>query len=165
LLSAVTPLTAVLAPDPINAWADGDDHPCVLEAMKDGVRIRSVNSPVNSDSVVVVRPLLDDGPVAAALAQALMHEGKAYDFDFDFCATHRLVCTEVVYRAYEGIAGVQFDLHRHAGRFALAAGDLLRMALARRYFEVVAVYSQPHAPTLQVGPTAHEIVRHVEGQT
>jgi hypothetical protein len=165
LLSAVTPLTAVLAPDPINAWADGDDHPCVLEAMKDGVRIRSVNSPFNSDSVVVVRPLLDDGQVAAALAQALMHEGKAYDFDFDFCASHRLVCTEVVYRAYEGIAGVQFDLHRHAGRFALAAGDILRMALARRYFEVVAVYSQPHAPTLQVGPTAHEIVRHVEGQT
>jgi hypothetical protein len=164
-LSAVTPVTAVLAPDSANTWADGDDHPCVLEAMKDGVRIRSVNSPFNSDSVVVVRPLLEDAQVALALAQALMHEGKAYDFDFDFCASHRLVCTEVVYRAYEGVAGVQFDLHRHAGRFALAAGDILRMALARRHFEIVAVYSRSHAPTLQIGPPAHEIVHHVEGQS
>jgi hypothetical protein len=163
-LSAVTPFTAVLAPDPANAWADGDDHPCVLEAMKDGVQIRSVNSPFNSDSVVVVRPLLDSSQVAAALAQALMHEGKAYDFDFDFCASHRLVCTEVVYRAFEGIAGVQFDLHRHAGRFALAAGDILRMALARRHFEIIAVYSRPHALTLQTGPPAHEIVNRVEGR-
>jgi uncharacterized protein YycO len=133
--------------------------------MKDGVRIRSVNSPFNSDSVVVVRPLLEDAHVAAALAQALMHEGKAYDFDFDFCASHRLVCTEVVYRAYEGVAGIQFDLRRHAGRFALAAGDILRMALTRRHFEVVAVYSRPHAPALQLGPDAHEIVNRVEGHS
>ena len=131
--------------------------------MKDGVRIRSINSPFNSDSVVVVRPMLEQADVAAALAQALMHEGKPYDFDFDFCASHRLVCTEVIYRAYEGIAGVQFNLHRHAGRFALAAGDLLRMALERRHFEVVAVFSRAHAPTIQIGPAAFEIVNRVEG--
>jgi hypothetical protein len=70
-----------------------------------------------------------------------MHEGKAYDFDFDFCASHRLVCTEVVYRAYEGVAGVQFDLRRHVGRFAFAAGELLSMALTRRHFVFVALYS------------------------
>ncbi len=163
-LASATPLTFVLAPDPANAWADGPQHPCVLEAMKDGVRIRSVNSPFNSDSVVVVRPMLDPQNVALAVAQALMHEGKPYDFDFDFCASHRLVCTEVIYRAYEGIAGVQFDLHRHAGRFALAAGDLLRMALDRRHFEIVAVFSRAHAPTIQTGPAAAEIVRQIEGR-
>jgi Permuted papain-like amidase enzyme, YaeF/YiiX, C92 family len=163
-LSSATPLTAVFAPDPVNAWAEGVEHPCVLEAMKDGVRVRSINSALNSDSVVVIRPLLDSRDVAAALAQALMHEGKPYDFDFDFCASHRLVCTEVIYRAYEGIAGVQFDLHRHAGRFALAAGDLLRMALARRHFEIVAVYSRPHASDLQCDAAATEIVRRIEGR-
>jgi hypothetical protein len=31
-----------------------------------------------------VRPLLDRSEVEKALAQALMHEGKPYDFDFDF---------------------------------------------------------------------------------
>ncbi|MCI0333362.1 MAG: hypothetical protein L0228_09085, partial [Planctomycetes bacterium] len=158
-LSSVTPLTGVLMPNEAHAWSDGAEHPCVLEAMKDGVKIRSINSTLNSDSVVVIRPLLDASQIGCALAQALMHEGKAYDFDFDFCASHRLVCTEVVYRAYEGVAGVQFDLQRHVGRFALSASDLVRMALARRHFELVAAYSPTHAPTVQTGPAAAEVVR------
>ncbi len=162
-LQSATPFTAVLAPDAQNAWAEADEHPCVLEAMKDGVRIRSVNSAFNSDSVVVLRPLLDRCHIELALAQALMHEGKPYDFDFDFCVSHRLVCTEVIYRAYEGMAGVQFNLRRHAGRFALAAGDLLRMALARQCFEVFAVYSPLHAANLQTGAAAVGIVEKVEG--
>jgi hypothetical protein len=137
--------------------------PCALEALKDGVRIRSLDSPLASDSVVVVRPLVDEASVAAALAQAFMHEGKPYDFDFDFCSSHRLVCTEVVYRAYEGVADVQFDLARHVGRFALAAGDLLRMALAKQHFEVVACYSPAHSAALEFGPAAEQIVRGVEG--
>ena len=137
-------------------WPTGTPHPCVLEAQKDGVRIRSMNSPLASDSVVVVRPLLERCHIAAAIAQALMHEGKPYDFDFDFSCSHRLVCTEVIYRAYEGIGGVQFDLRRHVGRFALAAGDILRMALARRHFEVLHVYSPAHSPKIETGPAAAE---------
>jgi hypothetical protein len=166
-LFAATHVTAVLVPDLENAWTDGGVegtlHPCVLEAMKDGVRIRSINSALNSDSVVIVRPLLERSDIESALAQALMHEGKPYDFDFDFCASHRLVCTEVVYRAYEGIAGVQFDLRRHAGRFALAAGDILRMALARRHFEVVAVYVPGKASAIETGDAACDIVQRFEG--
>lgn len=143
-------------------WTDAA-HRSVLEALKDGVRIRPVNSPLASDSIVVVRPLVDEPHVAAALAQALMHEGKPYDYDFDFCSSHRLVCTEVVYRAYEGVADVRFELPRHVGRFALAAGDLLRMALARRHFEVVACYSPAHSTRLEVGPAAAQIVQSREG--
>jgi hypothetical protein len=161
-LRSATEVTAVLTPDPINTWSNGAEHPCVLEAMKDGVRIRSVNSAFNSDSIVVVRPTLEECHVASALAQAFMHEGKPYDFDFDFCASHRLVCTEVVYRAYDGVAGIKFDLRRHAGRFALAAGDLLRMALENNSFRIVAVYSAPHSPSLQLGAAAAEIVARVE---
>jgi hypothetical protein len=149
-------------PSEEHAWVDGPEHPCVLEAMKDGVKIRSVNSPFNSDSIVVVRPQMDNSQIACALAQALMHEGKAYDFDFNFCASHRLVCTEVVYRAYEGVAGVQFDLKRHAGRFALSAADILRMAIAGRFFSLVAVYSPAHGARIETGPTAAEIVSRAE---
>jgi hypothetical protein len=163
-LESATDTTAVLAPNPAHSWANGSEHPCVLEAMKDGVRIRSINSPFNSDSVVIVRPKLEAGHIAAAIAQALMHEGKPYDFDFDFCASHRLVCTEVIYRSYDGIGGIQFELKRHAGRFALAAGDLLRMALDEQHFQIVAVYSPAHSPAVQIGPSATDIVRKFEGR-
>jgi hypothetical protein len=161
-MTSITPLSGVLIPNESQAWSDGAEHPCVLESMKDGVRIRSVNSPFSSDSIVVVRPRMDNAQIACALAQALMHEGKAYDFDFNFCQSHRLVCTEVVYRAYEGVAGVQFDLRRHAGRFALSAAELLRMALAGRFFELVAVYSPAHGARIEQGPAAAAIVASAE---
>jgi hypothetical protein len=162
-LSAAGPATSVLLPNDSHAWADAEPHPCVLEAMKDGVRIRSVNSPFNSDSIVVVRPLLDAKNIAVGLTRALMHEGKPYDFDFDFSVSHRLVCTEVVYRAYEGIGDVRFDLKRHVGRYALAAGDLVTMALSRQHFELLAVYSATHSSGLEVGQAAARIVMGVMG--
>jgi hypothetical protein len=161
-LAAITPLTGVLMPNEANAWSDGDEHPCILEAMKDGVKIRSINSALNSDSVVVIRPLLDASQVGCAMAQALMHEGKAYDFDFNFGQSHRLVCTEVVYRAYEGVGGIQFNLRRHVGRFALAASELVSMALEKRHFELVAVYSPAHAATVQSAEAAIEVIRRVQ---
>jgi hypothetical protein len=144
-------------------WTD-PARPHVLEALKDGVRFRPVDSPLASDAVVVVRPLVDEANLAAALAQGFVHEGKPYDYDFNFCSSHRLVCTEVVYRTYEGVADVQFDLRRHVGRFALAAGDLLRMALVRRHFEIVACYSPAHSAVLESGPVAEQIVRSREGE-
>jgi hypothetical protein len=164
-LAAATPSTAVLHHDEACAWNAGEPHPCVLEAIKDGVRIRSVNSALNSDSVVVIRPIMAPADIALAISRGLMHEGKPYDFDFDFCYSHRLVCTEVVYRAYEGVAGTQFDLRRHVGRFALAAGDLLRMALARRCFEIQAAYVPTRSPQVELGAAAAQIVRRVEGVT
>jgi hypothetical protein len=136
----------------------------VLEAMKDGVRIRPIASPLASDSVVVLRPQLTAEQRGLALAQALLHEGKPYDFDFDFSCSHRMVCTEVVYRAYDGIGGSQFELPRHMGRYALAAGDLLRMALDERLFRVHAVYSPAHDAGLALDLNAASIVRRVEGR-
>ena len=161
-LASATPTTAVLVPCDAT-WPAGRPHPCVIESQKDGVRIRSVNSPLASDSVVVVRPLLDRNHIAAAITQALMQEGKPYDFDFDFSRSHRLVCTGVIYRAFEGVGGVEFELRRHVGRFALAAGDILRMGLSRRHFEIKYVYSPAHSPKIETGPAAEEIVRTVEG--
>jgi hypothetical protein len=137
--------------------------PLVLEAMKDGVRVRSIDSPLASDSVIVLRPKLATPQIACALAQALMHEGKPYDFDFDFSRSHRMVCTEVVYRAFEGVGDVRFELPRHVGRFALAAGDLLRMALAERHFSLIAAYAPADGPTLMFGEAAAEVVRRREG--
>ena len=99
----------------------------VLEALRDGVQIRSIGSPCASDSVVVLRPQLGPQDVARALLRGLSHEGKPYDFDFDFRRSDRLVCTEVVYRAYDGISGLQFPLVRRAGRPTLSGSDLIGM--------------------------------------
>ena len=123
----------------------------VIEALKDGVRHRDLGSPFSNDAVALIRPKLNSSIVDEAIARARTHLGKPYDFDFDFTRSDRLVCTEVVYRSYEGLGGVAFELTRRAGRETLAAEDLLRMAIAGEHFETVVVYCPDHASELKRG--------------
>lgn len=143
---------------------DPDEPRRVLEALKDGVWIRSLNSPFGSDAIVALRPRLAPNDVAQAIARGMFHEGKSYDFDFDFTRSDRLVCTEVVYRSYEGIGGVRFELSRRAGRLTLAAEDLLRMALERNVFEPLAVFAPTRASHLLFASEADDALRATMGQ-
>jgi hypothetical protein len=117
----------------------------VLEARKDGVRFRALADTLGVDAVAVIRPLLGPEAIAEALTEAITHEGKAYNFDFDFFTSDRLVCTEVVYRAYDGAGGgaITISLTERAGRPTLSAEDLLDLAVAGRGFDVVAVCGGP----------------------
>jgi hypothetical protein len=129
----------------------------VLEAKKDGVLFRPLSETLAVDAVAVIRPMLAPHEIALALSQAISHEGKLYDFEFDFFRSDRLVCTEVVYRGYHGVGGLEFQLTSRAGRPTLAAEELLSMALDGRGFASVAVFGAGlHASDLLVGPPARQ---------
>ena len=113
---------------------------CVLEARKDGVLFRPLDDTLNVDACVVLRPKLPIDQIRQALARAMTHHGKRYDFEFDFRRSDRLVCTEVIYRAFHGIGDVEFELKTRAGRVCLSAEDLLDCAVANRFFDVIVVY-------------------------
>jgi hypothetical protein len=115
----------------------------VLEALKDGVLFRPIEETLAVDAVAVIRPQLDGDALSRALGRAARHEGKGYNFDFDFFRADRLVCTEVVYRAYDGLGPIDLELHERSGRPTLAAEDLLDCALEERGFVAVAVCGAP----------------------
>lgn len=131
----------------------------VIESMRDGVWIRSVGSPLASDSVLVLRPGMAPSEIAVGLARAFEHEGKPYDFDFDFRRSDRMVCTEVVYRAYDGVGGMRFPLIQRAGRPTLSGSDLVDFALEGRLFEPVALFAPAHAPVLATGASVAPLIR------
>ncbi|MCH7545221.1 MAG: hypothetical protein IID30_02310 [Planctomycetes bacterium] len=129
----------------------------VLEAKKDGVRFRPLTETLAVDSVAIIRPTLDASDIAEAISRAARHEGKLYNFDFDFFNDEKLVCTEVVYRAYDGVGSMHFDLSSRGGRMTISAEDLLDMAVEGRGFEPVAVFGAPGCETMLVlGPQAHD---------
>lgn len=140
---------------------DAQEPKRVLEAMKDGVLIRSLRSPCSADSVVVLRPTLDAAHIDEALARGMFHEGKSYDFGFDFTRSDRLVCTEVVYRAYEGVGNVAFTLSPKAGRLVLSADDLVQKALREEHFAVAGVYLREGSDQLLFDRAAHRLVERV----
>ena len=131
----------------------------VLESMKDGVQVRPLISPLSSDSLVVLRPRIAPELVSKALLRGLVHEGKPYDFDFDFRRSDRLVCTEVIYRAYEGIGDISFPLEHRAGRLTLSGGDLIQMAVKREHFDPIVVFAPWQSNGLLSGNDADHVLR------
>ena len=137
----------------------------VVEALKDGVRVREMSSPFGNDSVAVIRPVLDAEKIQQAIVRAQSHVGKPYDFDFDFTRADRLVCTEVVYRSYEGLGEMQFPLVRRAGRQTVSAEDLLKLALEEQKFQTVAVYCCQLSDEVLSGGAMRQVLRETMGLT
>ena len=69
-----------------------------------------------------------------------MHEGKMYNFDFDFFNSDRVVCTELVYRSYDGLEDLHIPLIDHAGRRVLSAEHFLDFALETQAFTPAAIF-------------------------
>src|SRR5579859_1290702 len=102
---------------------------CVIEGVAPRVRICPLETCLNADHVVVLRPNVPREEIAAALGEALGHLGKPYDFEFDFNVSTRIVCTELVYRCYHHRGAIQFPLVKRLGRFTLSGDDVVNLAL------------------------------------
>jgi len=97
----------------------------IIEAVSEGVVFSSVEHSIGeADSVAVLRPQLTPLQKREVIARAFSHVGKPYDFDFDFFSADKLVCTEVVYRAFNGL--VDFPLVEIVGRKTLPALDIVK---------------------------------------
>jgi hypothetical protein len=112
----------------------------ILEARKDGVRLRTLAEALDVDAFSVIRPRAAPSTIDAAIERALTHVGKLYDFDFDFFTSDRLVCTELIYRTYDGLGEIRFKLTERAGKPTLSAEDILGMAVQGIGFDPLAVF-------------------------
>jgi len=106
-----------------------EGQPCFLESLKDGVRVRPFTATLGVDELVVLRPGLGQEERLQGIRKALQHAGKGYDFLFDFSTSERLVCTEVIYRAYHGIGRVRYELREVGGRLCLPAEEFLDQSI------------------------------------
>lgn len=132
---------------------------CTLEALKDGVRLRALSETLHVDSCVVLRPVLSADGVRQGLERIIKHEGKRYNFDFDFFRSDRLVCTEVIYRAFDGVENLEFELVERAGRESVSAEDFLDKAINKDGLELLALFGYPSkSSTLITGPRARELL-------
>lgn len=118
-------------PEAFSAWKRGEDHgdPVrVIEAISEGVSFTSLEHSAVADYLAVLRPRLPPTAVVQAIARAFAYQGRPYDFEFDFLTDDSLVCTELVYKAYEappGQRGLSFDLVEVLGRPTLPANALI----------------------------------------
>ncbi len=136
-------------------WERSGSSMRVLEARKDGVRFRPLSETLHVDAFAIIRPKLTPEALAEALSRASEHEGKYYDFEFDFNRSDRLVCTEVIYRGFHSVGNLEFPLTSRAGRPTFSAEDLLDLAIEDRGYDVIAVYGENGNNRVLEGREAH----------
>ncbi len=73
----------------------------ILESIAEGVTFTSLEKSAKADSLAVLRPRLSPLAKAVAIFHAFNYAGRPYDYNFDFRTDDALVCSELIYKAYE----------------------------------------------------------------
>ncbi|MBI4574649.1 MAG: hypothetical protein HY722_00095 [Planctomycetes bacterium] len=128
--TGVLDLVRALRPVALAAWAGDEaahgDPPRVIEAVSEGVVFSSLEHSCDADYVALLRPRLTRLERLGAITAALGHWGKAYDFNFDFVTDDTIVCSELVWKAYQpdaGRRGLDFPLKEVLGRRVFPAHE------------------------------------------
>jgi len=110
----------------------------VVEALRSGVEMNSLQHFLNVDDLAVLRHrALSDDARREVILQALRQVGKAYDFNFDTQSADRIVCSELVYHAY---GDVRWPTERTLGRVVVSPDNIAQEATGEGVFDVALLY-------------------------
>jgi len=103
---------------------EGGDPMAVIEALRPGVILTSLERSGHADSLAALRPRVSREDKLAAVFEALSHRGKPYDYEFDFSTDNALVCSELIWRAYRAAEGLSLAPESVGGRVLLSPNAL-----------------------------------------
>ena len=111
----------------------------VVEALRSGVQLNSLEHFLNVDDVAVLRFAgLRSDEKARVIQQALRQIGKRYDFNFDVETRDRLGCAELIYHAY---GQVDWPTRKQLGRSVIVPDDIAVRAVGDGPLVVVRLYT------------------------
>ncbi len=113
----------------------------LLEAVAEGVIFNSLEQVTDAhlNRMLVLRPRLESDEKIKYLTTAFLLLGNGYDFRFDFNNASYQCCTEVIYRALNGVGPVRLSLTRRMGTETLSADDIIHyyMSSGKNAFDFV----------------------------
>ena len=98
--------------------------PAVIEALRPGVIVQSLQNSAGADSLAVLRPQVTRTERWQAVMAALPHYGKPYNYQFDFRTETALVCSQLVHKAYEMVDGLVLEPRMSGGRLLLSPNEI-----------------------------------------
>lgn len=107
-----------------------DGYPIrVIESIRPGVVLQSLETSAKCDYLGVIRPNLSKAEKFEALMAAFSNYGKPYDLNFDFSTDNALVCSELVYKSYKAAAKLPLETEVINGRLLLPPNLLAEEAV------------------------------------
>ncbi|MGQ0666559.1 MAG: YiiX/YebB-like N1pC/P60 family cysteine hydrolase [Nitrospiraceae bacterium] len=113
----------------------------IVEALRDGTQINTVEHFLNVDDLAILRPkseAIDQEDVKRAITLAFSHIGKTYDFGFDTSTWDRITCSELAFDTY---VNVRWPFGKLGNAFTITPDDVASMAGSHpsQPFELVTV--------------------------
>lgn len=99
----------------------------VIEALNPGVIFNSIESSLDADAAAIFRPKLSKLDIAKAIQGSFTYTGRPYDFHFDFDSDTAIVCSELIYKAYQTSPvqkGIEFPVNLIAGKKMLTPNEI-----------------------------------------
>lgn len=110
----------------------------VVEALRSGVEMNTLEHFLNIDSIGVLRRSeLTTKDRASIVIQALRQVGKPYDFNFDVESKGRVYCSKLVYLSYSGI---DWPTKKSLGRTTFTPDDVAIRAANGKPLQLVTFY-------------------------
>ncbi len=114
--------------------ADGHGYPyAVIEGKSPGIILQSLQESAHADYLAALRPRLSKKDIFDSILRAFESYGKPYDYNFDFETRDALVCSELIYDAYQPVGekkGLHFELTMTSGRKIVSPNDMVE-----KYYE------------------------------
>jgi hypothetical protein len=109
----------------------------IVEALRPGVQLNSLEHFLNIDDLLVIRPtFLSDTEKRDLLIHALEQIGKDYDFNFDIETNDKIVCSEIAYAVFPKI---DWPTENKWGRFTISPDQVAKKALDGS-FDIILLY-------------------------
>ena len=109
--------------------ADSKDERQIIEALRNGVQLNTLEHFMNVDDIAILRPVFSeenrDELVEEALLMAFRQVGKKYDFNFDVNTTDKIVCSEL---AYISFPSMDWPTEETLGRHSISPDNVAQLA-------------------------------------
>ena len=109
--------------------ATSKDENQIIEALRNGVQLSTLDHFLNIDDFAILRPIFKEGSkpelMEEALVMAFRQVGKKYDFNFDVNTTDKIVCSEL---AYVSFPSVDWPTEKTLGRYSISPDNVAQMA-------------------------------------
>lgn len=112
----------------------------IVEALRPGVQINTLNHFLDIDDMAVLRPnSLSKDQTKEYLIRAFEQIGKKYDFNFDVETNNLIVCSEIAYVVYHNVV---WPTDRVLGRSTISPDHVAWEAIPGKSFTPVMLYQQ-----------------------
>jgi len=117
------------------------DQRQVIEALRNGVQLNTLDHFMNVDDIAILRPIFDEGSKGELSKQALLlafrQLGKDYDFNFDVNTTDKIVCSEL---AYVSFPSLDWPTQKTLGRHSISPDHVAELAWNNLPLKLVMLY-------------------------